>query len=102
MLTILYNRLYKQGLSRAMDPRANGALLSKLTNETWRLYLRRTKNWSKEKEGGVVEKLGEREKREDWEREQREDRDREKTDKMELRWQFKEEEEHQHLPLLVV
>ena len=45
----------------------------------WILYLRRTKNWSEEKEGMV-----EREKREDWEREQSEDRDREKRDKREL------------------
>ena len=37
-------------------------------NETWSLYLRKTKNWSEEKEG-----MGEREKRED--------RDREKRDK---------------------
>ena len=43
----------------------------------WSLYLRRTKNWSEEKEGMV-----EREKREDWEREQREDREkREKRQK---------------------
>ena len=42
-------------------------------NETWSLYLRKTKNWSEEKEGMD----GEREKREDWEREQRKDRDRE-------------------------
>ena len=33
-------------------------------NETWSLYLRKTENWSEEKEG-----MGEREKREDWERE---------------------------------
>ena len=38
--------------------------------KNWSIYLRRTKNWSEEKEGIV-----EREKREDWEREQREDRE---------------------------
>ena len=46
----------KQGLGRALDPRANGDSLSKLTELNLKSLPMRTENWSEEKEG-MVERI---------------------------------------------
>ena len=78
--------LLTQWLGRALDPRAYGDSLSKLTQF----------NQKRKKDGGAARGNEEREKREDREREKRE------REKKGVENTIEEEEEHHRLPLLVV